>query len=95
MYFKINKNNISLFSKSLSYFIIYRKATIFIIYIDLINIFLYNFILNLLKYIYTNNQTIYIINNKQLFYNQIHNLMPIELKILKIYINTNLVIKFI
>ena len=64
-------------------------------YFDYNNIFLIKNITELLKYIKINNHAIKLEKAKQLFFKPIYSLESIELKIIKTYIETNLVSNFI
>lgn len=64
-------------------------------YIDFANIFSKDLAAKLLQYIRINNHTINLFEDQQLSYKLIYSLKPVELKTLKIYIETNLANNFI
>ena len=64
-------------------------------YFNYNNIFSAKITIKLLEHIGINNYIIKLEKDKQLFFKFIYNLKPIELKILKIYIKTNLANSFI
>lgn len=68
---------------------------IFFLYADFAHIFSEDLASKLPEYIETNNHLIDLVENQQLPYKPIHSLKLIELKILKIYIKTNLANNFI
>lgn len=68
---------------------------ILIKYSHFANLFLFDFAAELQKYISINSYSINLVDNKQLLYILIYNLKMVELEILKTYIKTNLVNKFI
>lgn len=72
-----------------------KKITIPFKYANYTNIFSLDSMVELLEYISINNHSIDLINNKQSPYSLIYSLEPVELEILKIYIETNLVNSFI
>ena len=64
-------------------------------YANYTNIFSPDFVAELLKYTGINNHLTNLIDNKQPLYGLIYSLEPVELKILKTYIETNLINSFI
>lgn len=64
-------------------------------YIDYVNIFSSNLAIELPKNIGINKHVIKLLKDKQPFYPPIYALSPVELKILKTYIKTNLKTGFI
>lgn len=63
---------------------------VFAKYIDFADTFFPDLTFQLLKHTRINNHIIKLVNGQQLFYGLIYNREPIELKILKAYIETNL-----
>ena len=72
-----------------------EKVTIPSKYADYTDVFPPNSAAKLIKYSGINNYTINLIDNKQPFYSPIYSLGPVELEILKSYIETNLANGFI
>lgn len=72
-----------------------KNIIILTTYFDFTNIFLCDFIAELLKYININNYSINLVDNKQLPNNLIYSKQPVKLEILKAYIKTNLIKRFI
>lgn len=70
-------------------------TVIFTKYIDFVDVFLSDLAAEFLKYIEINNHVINLIDKKQLFYEPIYSLKPVDMKTLKIYIETNLANGFI
>ncbi len=80
--------------------IVYLKADkasikVFCKYIDFINIFLSKLVMKLSKYTSINHHAIELVDDWQSFYGSIYSLSPMELEILKIYIENNLANSFI
>lgn len=72
-----------------------KRIIIHIEYLDYTNVFFLDSAVELPKYININNHLIDLINDKQLSHSLIYSLGQVELKMLKIYIKTNLVNDFI
>lgn len=89
--------NISLFwAAQIGLFKANKMSTInFAKYFGYTNVFLSELTIKLLEYININNHAIKLEKDKQLFYSSINSLGPVKLKILKIYIKTNLANGFI
>ena len=64
-------------------------------YLDFVDIFFLDLTSKLFKYIKINKHTIKLVNGQQTLYRPIYSLEPVELEILKVYIEINLVNKFI
>ena len=64
-------------------------------YTDFADVFLSKLAIELLKYIEINNYAIKLVDDQQLLYGPIYNLRPVELEMLKTYIENNLVNGFI
>ena len=64
-------------------------------YLNYVKVFLFNYIIELLENIAINKYIIKLIEDKQPLYGPIYSLKPVELEILKIYIETYLKTEFI
>lgn len=68
---------------------------VFVKFANFADVFFSDLMFKLFEYIGINNHAIKLVDSQQLFYQLIYSIGPIELEILKVYIETNLVNGFI